>query len=216
MYNQNQTGAPTISPLFFVYPEDSNTFDVQQQFFFGDSILVSPVTHVNMTSVKAYMPDDLFYDFETHQPIRGQGKDVVFDNVGYSDIPTHIRGGSIIPMRAQSANTTTELRKQNFTILVAPGLDGTATGSLYLDDGDSLIPPAISNIIFKYSSNGNFSMDGVFGYDSGVSIEAINVLGARKPQNTSPSMSYDSTGGTLTHTMNVSLRSSLKVNLLEG
>lgn len=215
MYNQNQTGTPTISPLFFMYPEDSNTFDVEQQFFFGDSILVSPVLHVNMTSVTAYLPDDLFYDFETHQLIQGRGQNVVFDNVGYTEIPTHIRGGSIIPMRIRSANTTTELRKRNFTIIVAPGLDGTATGSLYLDDGDSLIQPAITDIKLKYSSNGDFSMNGVFDYDAGVSIEAITVLGAKKPRHIAPSMSYDSTAGTLTHTLNVSLQASLKMSLLE-
>ena len=180
-----------------MYPEDSNTFDIEQQFFFGDSILVSPVTHANMTSVSPYMPDDIFYDFETYQPVRGHGVRMTFENVGYAQIPTHIKGGSIIPMRAQSANTTTEVRKQNFTVLVTPGLDCTASGSLYLDDGDSLVQPAITNINFTYSSNGDFSMDGVFDYDAGVVIESVTLLGASDaPQNTSTSMTFDTAAGT--------------------
>jgi alpha-glucosidase len=74
MYRQNQTGAPTINPLFFEYPKDTNTFDIQDLFFFGDDILVSPVLEPNQTSVAAYMPNDLFYDFETYQAVRGQGR----------------------------------------------------------------------------------------------------------------------------------------------
>lgn len=59
MYHQNQTGEPTINALFFMYPEDINTFDIQHQFFFGDSILVSPVLEDNTTTVQPYIPDDL-------------------------------------------------------------------------------------------------------------------------------------------------------------
>ena len=80
-------------------------------------------------------------------------------------------------MRVRSANTTTEVRKQNFVVIVAPGLDGTASGSLYLDDGDSLVQPAVSNIQFTYSAEGIFSMEGSFDYDAGVVIESVTVLG---------------------------------------
>ena len=217
MYRQNQTGSPTINALFFEYPEDANTFDIQDQFFFGDSILVSPVLEPNQTSVTAYMPDDLFFDLETHQAVRGKGAKMTFGNVPFTKITTHIRGGSIIPMRTQSANTTTELRKQNFVAVVAPGLDGTATGSLYLDDGDSLVQPAISDIQFTHSKKGVFSMSGSFGYDSGVVIESVVVLGVDsntvRPGSTA---SYDGTAKSLTHQVNLPLNGSATMKLLEA
>lgn len=59
MYRQNQTGNPTINAIFFIYPNDTKTFDIQHQFFFGDDIMVSPVLEENATSVKPYIPDDL-------------------------------------------------------------------------------------------------------------------------------------------------------------
>lgn len=216
MYRQNQTGAPTINPLFFEYPEDSNTYDIQDQFFFGDSILVSPVLEPNQTSVTAYMPNDLFYDFETHQSVRGQGAKMTFSDVSFTQITTHIRGGSIIPMRVKSANTTTEVRKQNFVVIVAPGLDGTASGSLYLDDGDSLVQPAISDIQFTYSAKGIFSIEGSFAYDSGVVIETVTVLGVESDKRrTDSKASYDSIAKSLTHKADLSLKKSAKLNLLD-
>lgn len=78
----------------------------------------------------------------------------------------------------ESANTTTALRKKGFNIVVAPGLDGTAEGSLYLDDGVSVVQDAVSEIDFKYD-NGKFTMEGTFEYDAGdVNIQTITVLGA--------------------------------------
>lgn len=79
-------------------------------------------------------------------------------------------------MRTSAANTTAALREQSFSIVIAPGLDGTASGSLYLDDGESLVQAATSEIEFTYA-NGSFSMTGSFGYDAGVAIESITLLG---------------------------------------
>ena len=102
---------------------------------------------------------------------------MTFNDVNFTTIPMHIRGGSIIPLRVQSANTTTELRKNNFRLLIAPGHDGTAYGSLYLDDGESLVQDGVTDVKFEYSQDAGFTMDGTFDYDSGVSIEEIVVLG---------------------------------------
>ena len=124
-----------------------------------------------------YLPDDLFYDYYTHQPVHGAGEWLTLPDVPYTTIPLYIRGGSIVPLRAESANTTTQLRTKDFTIVVAPGLDGSASGSLYLDDGDSLVPSSTSEIEFSYR-DGVFEMSGTFGYDTnGVGISGIALLG---------------------------------------
>ena len=142
---------------------------------------------------------------------------MTFDDVDYTSIVSHIRGGSIIPMRVNSAKTTTELRKQNFMILVAPGLDGTATGSLYLDDGDSLVQPSISDIQFNYEASGNFSMNGSFDYDAGVSIESVVLLGSQGgSKGSDPDVSVNVAAGTRTRTVSASLQSALTINLVNG
>ena len=52
-------------------------------------------------------------------------------------IPLHIKGGNIIPTQ-EPGYTTTESRKNPFGLLVALDAEGTASGKLYLDDGESV------------------------------------------------------------------------------
>ncbi|KAL9115845.1 MAG: hypothetical protein Q9227_000213 [Pyrenula ochraceoflavens] len=180
-HQQTVTGEPVLNPMFYLYPGDANTFPIDLQFFYGDAILVSPVTEENSTSVSIYLPDDRFYDWYTLQPVQNTGSTQTLSNVDYQTIPLHIRGGSIIPLRTESANTTTELRKRPFEILVAPGTDGTASGALYLDEGNMIDQPSTSEISFSYS-NGTLTMSGTFGYDAGVDVAKVTILGQQQDE----------------------------------
>jgi alpha-glucosidase len=189
VYKQNQTGTPTLNPLFFNYPQDANTFAIDLQLFLGDGILVSPATEENSTSVEYYLPDDIFYEWGSGRPVRGKGAYVTAE-VGFADITVHYKGGVVYPQRVESANTTTVLRTKGFNIVVAPGLDGCAEGSLYLDDGVSVVQDTVSEIDFKFA-DGKFSMKGSFEYDAGVSIETITLLGVEEKPNIVEGAEFD-------------------------
>lgn len=186
LFIQSENGTPLLNPMWAFYPNDKNTYPIDTQFFFGPQVLVSPVIDEDSTAVSIYLPNDLFYDWYTLQPIKGTGASMQLSDIAFTTIPLHIRGGSILPLRAKSANTTTALRQQPFSILVAPGNDGTACGELYLDDGESLTQTAVSEISFNWADD-TFSMNGTFGYGVGdVGISDVNILGvAKKPQSVS-------------------------------
>ncbi|KAI6817135.1 glycoside hydrolase family 31 protein [Hortaea werneckii] len=191
IYQQNQTGTPCLNPMFFNYPQDENTFAIDYQFFYGDSMLISPVTEENSTSVSFYLPDDIFYAWGSGKPVRGEGA-YVDAEVPFDEILVHYKGGSIVPQRVESAMTTYDLRNKGFNVVIAPGLDGSASGTLYLDDGESLSQEAISEIEFSYK-DGEFSMTGSFDYDAGVSVEMITLLGVEKaPSDEMEGAEYDS------------------------
>ncbi|KAI2476772.1 Glycoside hydrolase family 31 protein [Pyrenophora tritici-repentis] len=177
LYYQTQDGTPMINPLFFLYPTDANTFANQEQWFYGDALLISPIMADYSDTVTFYMPKDTFYDYWTFAKMDGQGQNVTVSNLTYTDIPVHIRGGTIIPQRVNSANTTKALRKEDFSILVAPGADGKASGRLYLDDGESLKQASTSEVSFSFDK-GKFSASGNFGYGGadGESITVANVV----------------------------------------
>ncbi|KAF2830365.1 alpha-glucosidase precursor [Ophiobolus disseminans] len=181
LHRQSEDGTPMINPLFFLYPEDSNTFGIQDQWFYGDTLLISPVTQDYSDTVTYYLPKDRFYDYWTGAAIDGQGANVTQSNVSYTDIPIHVRGGSIIPHRKNSANTTKLLRKEDLTLMVAPAADGTAKGSLYLDDGESIEQPSASLIEFTYK-DGKLSTTGSFAYagasGESVTVSQVEVLGS--------------------------------------
>ncbi|KAF4614427.1 hypothetical protein D9613_003527 [Agrocybe pediades] len=172
-------GTPVLNPLFFKYPKDPNTFPIDLQFFFGDSILVSPVTEENATSVQIYLPNDIFYDFLTLSPVRGQARFINLTNVEFTQIPVHIKGGVVLPLRENSTMTTTQLRQTDFELVVAPDLDGNASGELYVDDGESITPPSSTSVSFNFK-NGKLTVTGRFGFDVGVGVKRVRFLGVDK------------------------------------
>jgi alpha-glucosidase len=177
-HRQTQTGEPFLQPLFYLYPNDANTFSNEGQFFYGDSLLISPVLEEGSTSVDAYFPQDTFYDWTTGARIDGQGQNITLSNIDLTDIPMHIRAGSIIPLRSKGAMTTKELRTRGFEIVIAPNNDHFASGELYLDDGESLKPTGTSQIQFTFSEN-KLHIRGDFGYQGNVVIETVTLLGQK-------------------------------------
>src|SRR5579863_5704783 len=169
-------GSPILNPLWFKYPTDTSTFGIDLQYFFGDSILVSPVTEENATSVTIYLPKDKFYDFATFTPVEDTGQHVTLTDVNFTTIPLHIRGGAVLPLRAAGAMTTTELRATEFEFVVAPGADGKAKGVLYVDDGVSIVPERMMNVVMMFSDN-KLCVYGSFGFEVGVKVAEVVFLG---------------------------------------
>ena len=84
---------------------------------------------------------EIYYDWYNQSAISsfpGENKTI---DAPLGHIPVYVRGGYVIPTQ-EMAMTTRDARNTNWGVLVALGLQGTASGSLYLDDGESLIPNA--------------------------------------------------------------------------
>ena len=139
MYKASTEGATVARALWVNYPLDSATLSLDRQFMIGSAILVSPVLDQGATSVSAYFPKGLWYNFNT------LSLDVTAATTGVTKvIPTpltavnvHICGGNILPLQ-QSAMTTTLARQTPFTLVVALDLVGVATGELFYDDGEQV------------------------------------------------------------------------------
>ncbi|KAG8684452.1 hypothetical protein FRC08_013686 [Ceratobasidium sp. 394] len=178
----HEDGSPILNSLWFKYPQDTNTYPIDLQFFYGDSILVSPVTAENSTSVDIYLPKDIFYDFLTFQPVRGNGATVSLTNVNFTSIPVHIKGGCVLPLRRSGAMTTKALREKDFNFVVAPGSDGKASGQLYLDDGISINPKSSTKLTMSYA-NKQLQVKGSAGYKTSSKVATVTFLGVTKAPN---------------------------------
>ena len=213
-------GTPVLNPMWYLYPQDNATFGIDLQFFYGNSILVSPVTEENVTSVSIYLPNDRFYDFQTLEPVDGKGAIISLDNVDFTTIPLYIRGGVVLPLRENGTMTTTELRKEDFELVIAPGVDGHASGSLYIDDGVSVSPQATTSVTFEYV-NGSLSVKGEFGFDAGVKIARVIVLDAQSAPkqaavgNNGVALKYDATNGALAIEVDMPLTSGFEMHLTQ-
>ncbi len=155
-------GTPAAPPMFFNHPNDQNTFKIETQYYYGPSLLVSPVVEENATSVEIYVPKAQYYNLTDLSPVQGNGTNVTLTDIPLTDIPVHILGGSILPMRSEAGNTTVVVRQQNFTVVVAPDAEDSAKGFLRLDDGITLNSTA-SDIYMTYQ-NGTLDVTGTFEY----------------------------------------------------
>ena len=65
--------------LWFVFPEDSETLDIDDQFCLGDSILVAPILTPKTFERRVYLPKGTWVDFWDHSERDSAGEWVVFE-----------------------------------------------------------------------------------------------------------------------------------------
>lgn len=56
MKEAHELGTPVIRTLFFEYPEDNKTWDINDQMMFGSDVLVAPIMNAKARSRKVYLP----------------------------------------------------------------------------------------------------------------------------------------------------------------
>ncbi|PSR97618.1 glycosyl hydrolases family 31-domain-containing protein [Coniella lustricola] len=235
LYRQSVVdGTPLVSPVFYLFPEDEQTFGLDLEYFYGNALLVAPVTEENATSVDVYLPGGaVFYDWYTLHKVQSQGWITVADQE-WTDLPLFLKGGHVVPLRSESAMTTKELREKDFTLLIVPDADGMATGELYVDDGVSLEQNGTTWAQFTYYANGTLVVNGTFEYAGGeVVISNITLLGYASSSSSSGKngtatagllserkmdglVSLDEQSGALKFTVSKSLRQGFTMDLLEN
>ncbi|CCJ31004.1 unnamed protein product, partial [Pneumocystis jirovecii] len=131
------TGMPVLRPQFFEFPDDEESFSIDDQYFLGSSgILVKPVTEEGATQVSVYFADnEPYYDYYDFSVYYGKGYKTI--NSPLEKIPIFIRGGSVIVRRDRIRRSSLSMMNDPFTVIVALDNKGNAQGSLYLDDGQS-------------------------------------------------------------------------------
>ena len=126
-------GLPLMRPLWLHFPEDPDAARCQDQYLWGPSMLIAPVTRKGAKSRDVYLPPGLWYDFWTRERLTG-GR-TIHRSVDIATMPIYIRAGSIIPMDPVREYVGQEVEGLR-ALEVYPGGDGSFL--LYEDDGDSL------------------------------------------------------------------------------
>uniref|UniRef100_A0A672YPB2 P-type domain-containing protein n=1 Tax=Sphaeramia orbicularis TaxID=375764 RepID=A0A672YPB2_9TELE len=65
-YKAHTTGETVVRPVMHEFYSDRATWDVDRQFLWGKHLLITPVLDPGVEMVKAYVPDAVWYDYETY------------------------------------------------------------------------------------------------------------------------------------------------------
>ncbi|KAM9792525.1 lysosomal alpha-glucosidase [Neosynchiropus ocellatus] len=135
-HHAHARGRTVARPLMFEFPKDVQTYGIDKQFLWGEGLLVTPVLDPGVDYVEGYFPAGLWFDFYTGDSVSSGGEKMKLQ-APLDKINLHLREGSIIP--TQSPNLTLWVSSgQPLHLISALSADGSASGDLFWDDGESL------------------------------------------------------------------------------
>uniref|UniRef100_A0AAX7SJ63 P-type domain-containing protein n=1 Tax=Astatotilapia calliptera TaxID=8154 RepID=A0AAX7SJ63_ASTCA len=134
-------GHTVARPIMFEFPKDVKAYGIDKQFMWGKSLLVTPVLDPGVVYVDGYFPEGLWYDYYTVRLceryayiIKGEELQL---NAPLDKINLHLREGSIIPTQAPNL-TLWVSTGQPLHLVSALSQDGSASGDLFWDDGETI------------------------------------------------------------------------------
>jgi len=179
LHEAHTSGTPLVRQFKWLFPTDKSIAHIDEQFFLGDSLLVTPVLEPNTSTVVGAFPNagttEVYYDWYTHERAKFNGTHNHTLSAPLGHIPVHIRGGSVIPTQAP-AGTIRDSRKNPFGLLVALDKDGKADGELYLDDGESVVVNSTLSVNF-FAANNKLTALPVGTFDVSEPLANITIMG---------------------------------------
>ncbi len=129
-------GWPLMRALLLEYPQDPETFYINDQFLFGKELLVAPVVKKGAVNRRVYFPEGEWIDYYDGKTVY-EGEQQLSVKTTLSRIPLFVKKGSIIPLMPVMQYVH-ERRDYPLTLQVYPATEGQqASFRLYEDDGES-------------------------------------------------------------------------------
>lgn len=129
-----RTGVPVMRPMFMEFPQEWQSWNAQEQYMFGDDLLVAPVLQPAASTRSLYLPEGVWYDYWATQPTSLAGKRDITQAVTLSSIPLYARAGAFI-FQQPVVQHTGQMPGQPLLVEVFPA--EKSSREFYEDDGNS-------------------------------------------------------------------------------
>ncbi len=99
----SQNGLPVLKAMFLDYPDDPTTWNLEDQFMFGDDMLIAPLMEENMVERNVYLPKGKWIDYQTKKMYGG----AQWMRIKAGELPgiVLVKNGSVIPHIALAQST---------------------------------------------------------------------------------------------------------------
>ena len=147
-FEGEKTGLPIIRPLVLHYENDKEVWNLNDEFLFGEHILVAPVVTQGATRRMVYLPEGTWYGWEDKKEYKGGQYYLV--EAPLDTCPIFVKAGSIIPTY-EVMQYTGERPYDVLKLLVFPG-----TGSYvhYQDNGSDFAYRDGEYNAYEFTSDG--------------------------------------------------------------
>ena len=118
------------------YPEDENAIKIDDQFLFGEELLIAPVLKKGERVKRVYLPDGEWIDFNNKKTVYLGGQTVAYQ-APLSTIPIFVKKGSIVPQIPVMQYLEERTDYPVFVHVFPNYEDESASFELYEDEGNN-------------------------------------------------------------------------------
>lgn len=137
LYKAHEKYEPIIRPTFYEFEADEKTFEENDDFMLGESMLVASVVEKGQRERSVYLPryEGGWYDFHTSDWYEGGQTVSILAPLEYN--PLLIKAGSIIPVNDADVSSANKEKDERGFLLFPLKKSGSTSYELYEDDGVS-------------------------------------------------------------------------------
>lgn len=156
-YEQAVLGKPLMRPLYYYSYADSNTWKADEEYYWGDNLLVAPITSAGATARMLYLPAGKWYSL-TNNAIT-EGNKWVNQTADIKQIPVFVKEGSFVPvwLSKDTIRSTETYNSKEITVRYYPSANAS-TYVWYDDNGitnKTLEKADFELVTFKGITSGN-------------------------------------------------------------
>jgi alpha-glucosidase (family GH31 glycosyl hydrolase) len=138
-YRAYKESRPLVRPMYYDFSDNAESYDLGDQYRFGESLIVSAITEENdkalqMGSTRALIPAGRWIDIFDGRIYEGEKVMRLYRDL--SRIPVLLKVGGIVPLSGDDATVNSTANPSHLHLLIGGGADGSYT--LYEDDGISM------------------------------------------------------------------------------
>jgi oligosaccharide 4-alpha-D-glucosyltransferase len=151
-YHQTVSGKPLLSPLYYYFPADSVAAAIEDQYMWGEQVMVAPVLHKGADTRSYYLPAGNWYHYYSGKVLKGSTWHT--DTIDLFQFPLLIREGSFLPLDLSAVSNTAGYKMDSLVMVHVPS-SSSSSSFIFDDDGrstSSITGRKFQQIIF--SSNG--------------------------------------------------------------